>query len=191
MRKMTKNIIAIVSTVAITLSMGIMSFAAGSPVAGVTTPTKEVVLKEATQKPDLADEKIVEVVKGSGIFGTAELPESVKVIASFDVEIASNWTAGQEIVFKVPSVTANSKVAVLHFKGNEWVVEPSTVGAGTITIKPDSLSPFAIVADTTTLAAGTSGSTTSPKTGESATVMLVGMLAIVACAVAITSRKRA
>lgn len=184
MKNLTKKIVALASVAVLTLAMGLTAFAAGSPVAGVTA-SDNVTLSAASVTPSLSDSAVADLVSKAGITANAS------VLAAFDIN-AAGWTAGQTITLNVPSVTANSKVVVLHYVGNAWTVEPSTCGAGTVSITPSSLSPFAIVADTTTLStAKTTGTATSPKTGEASTVAVVSLVALLACAVAFTAKKRA
>ena len=91
----------------------------------------------------------------------------------------------------VAGITTSTKAVVLHKVNGAWTAETTEVGNGTITIKNlQSMSPFAIVVDkTTTTAKASTG--TSPKTGETSVLAIVSLAALLAGAVAVTSRKRA
>ena len=130
-------------------------------------------------------DKVKEVMEAAGV----TFEEGMQVVDIKNVIAPEGTEFPVTITFKVAGVTANSRVAVLHFdtaKG-AWEVVESKVGEGTITATFTSLSPVAFVVDKDTAANGA----TSPQTGEPITLALAG-LAICAGAVGmgITAKRR-
>lgn len=116
--------------------------------------------------------------------------ETMSVVDVRDVTVPDGTVFPVTIRFNVPGVTANTKVAVLHYDTEKkaWEVVESKAGQGTITATFTSLSPVAFVVDKST-----SASTTSPQTGEHSMVVLFGAAAVVAAcgAVGLSRKKRA
>lgn len=121
--------------------------------------------------------------------------EGMEVLDAQEVTVPEGTVFPATLTFVVPGVTTSTKVAVLHYNGSAWEVVPSTAGNGTIEATFESLSPVAFVVDknTTSSASATTGSATSPKTGESAVVMGFALVALLAAggAWALTTKKRA
>lgn len=84
------------------------------------------------------------------------------------------------------NVSASSKAQILHGSESGWKKEATTVSAGAVSCTVDSLSPFAVVVDKTTLP---SGVTTSPKTSASA-VSVIAVLGLAATAGAFGLKKK-
>lgn len=130
-------------------------------------------------------DKVKEVMEAAGV----TFEEGMQVVDIKNVIAPEGTEFPVTITFKVAGVTANSRVAVLHFdtaKG-AWEVVESKAGEGTITATFNSLSPVAFVVDKDTAANGA----TSPQTGEPITLALAG-LAICAGAVGmgVTAKRR-
>ncbi len=130
-------------------------------------------------------DKVKEVMEAAGV----TFEEGMQVVDIKNVIAPEGTEFPVTITFKVAGVTANSRVAVLHFdtaKG-AWEVVESKVGEGTITATFTSLSPVAFVVDKDTAANGA----TSPQTGEPITLALAGF-AICAGAVGmgVTAKRR-
>lgn len=185
-RKLTALVLAVVCAMA----LGMTAFAAGSPsasgVAGKVTgavdkdgKAVEVTVTEASQAAPSAAE--VKDLLGD------DFVEGMKVVDVMDVSVPAGTVFPVDITFSVPGVTADSNVAVLHYNGSAWEVVPSSAGNGSVTGTFESLSPVAIVADTAEAGTGAA----SPKTGEPATVAVVGGIALLAAAAAFGLKKRA
>lgn len=185
-RKLTALVLAVVCAMA----LGMTAFAAGSPsasgVAGKVTGAVdkdgnavEVTVTEASQAAPSAAE--VKDLLGDNFV------EGMKVVDVMDVSVPAGTVFPVDITFSVPGVTAGSNVAVLHYNGSAWEVVPSSAGNGSVTGTFESLSPVAIVADTAEAGTGAA----SPKTGEPATVAVVGGIALLAAAAAFGLKKRA
>lgn len=130
-------------------------------------------------------DKVKEVMEAAGV----TFEEGMQVVDIKNVIAPEGTEFPVTITFKVAGVTANSRVAVLHFdtaKG-AWEVVESKAGEGTITATFNSLSPVAFVVDKDTAANGA----TSPQTGEPITLALAG-LAVCAGAVGmgVTAKRR-
>lgn len=182
-RKLTALVLAVVCAMA----LGMTAFAAGSPsasgVAGKVTsavdengnPVEVTVTETSQAAPSAAELK--------ELLGD-DFVEGMKVVDVMDVH--SDVTP-VTITFSVPGVTADSNVAVLHYNGSAWEVVDSKAGNASVTATFKSLSPVAIVADTAEAGTGAA----SPKTGEPATVAVVGGIALLAAAAAFGLKKRA
>lgn len=184
-----KKWLGVVSAFALTLALGFNTLAAPSPSAD------GAIKNEAVSAVDANGNKI-----------TAEISDNVDATVKADVQkketlkaaLGSAYAEGMEVVavkevkaeklpatitFAVSGVTANTKVAVLHYNGAKWeadTVKGVKAGNGTITATFTELSPVAFVVDKSTVS-GKTGKT-SPKTGEAsmATVAVVALVAVVA-----------
>ena len=169
---------AIAVVMLFTMSMGVLAaespsadFQSGTKAAGPNGEVVNVVMGAATVAPAAAD------ITAAVANGT--------LASSFDLS-APDWdfTKGAlTITFPLAGATADTKAAVLHYNGSAWENVTGTVADGTITGVFTSLSPVAIVVDKASLNGSTGGTTgTSPKTGESSMVLILGMFAVVAVA---------
>ena len=204
---MRRKLMALVSAVVLAAATVTTAFAAPSVtvsgvVSGIQSATdksgNEVAIKvenvsetnftaeETTAVEEIKSiDKVKEVMEAAGV----TFEEGMQVVDIKNVIAPEGTEFPVTITFKVAGVTANSRVAVLHFdtaKG-AWEVVESKAGEGTITATFNSLSPVAFVVDKDTAANGA----TSPQTGEPITLALAG-LAICAGAVGmgITAKRR-
>lgn len=191
----------IIKTIGLVAAMvacvGMTVFAAPSPSASATvsnTPAKVVdkngnaveitiAAADSNKAAEIKDETLLKSVLGDDFNANMTVADVKEVTApeGFDA-----WPL--TITFNMKGVTANSKVQILHWNGNEskWEKIETTVGEGTVTGKFNSLSPVAFVVDKTTLASGTA---TSPKTSATAAAG-VAVLGLVAAAGAFGLKKK-
>ena len=170
--------------------MGLNAFAAPSPAAGGAVKNEAVAavdkngnkitvgINDNVNADVVADVKKADTLKA--VLGDA-YSSDMKVAAVKDVKVDAKDLPAT-ITFAVSGVTANTKVAVLHYDGTKWekdTVSGVKAGNGTITATFSKLSPVAFVVGDTK---GGNGGTTSPKTGETsmATVAVVALVAVVA-----------
>ena len=201
MRKLVTFMLAAVTA----LSMTCTVFAAPSPTSigavsttGATAEGKNgpvtVTIAETTQKPNTA------VVADTKL-------DNATIIGSVDISLPADTVFPATVTVKVAGVTANTKLVVLHYVDGAWKTENSKCGDGTVTISDlNSCSPFAFVADKTTVSTSTTDSTaggttttgaangtngtTSPKTGETAAMPMVALIGVLAMAgVVLVSKK--
>ena len=193
MRKLVTFMLAAVTA----LSMTCTVFAAPSPTSiGAVSTTGSTAtdangkaitatVAETTQKPDTA---VVESTK----------LDNATVIGSVDISLPAGTAFPATVTVKVAGVTANTKLVVLHYVDGAWKTENSKCGDGTVTISGlNSCSPFAFVADKTTVTTTTNGTsngaangTASPKTGETAAMPMVALIGVLAMAgVVLVSKK--
>ena len=192
MRKLVTFMLAAVTA----LSMTCTVFAAPSPTSigavsttGATAEGKNgpvtVTIAETTQKPNTA------VVADTKL-------DNATIIGSVDISLPADTVFPATVTVKVAGVTANTKLVVLHYVDGAWKTENSKCGDGTVTISDlNSCSPFAFVADKTTVTTTTNGTSTgasngtaSPKTGETAAMPMVALIGVLAMAgVVLVSKK--
>ena len=193
MRKLVTFMLAAVTA----LSMTCTVFAAPSPTSiGAVSTTGSTAtdangkaitatVAETTQKPDTA---VVESTK----------LDNATIIGSVDISLPADTVFPATVTVKVAGVTANTKLVVLHYVDGAWKTENSKCGDGTVTISGlNSCSPFAFVADKTTVTTTTNGTSTgasngtaSPKTGETAAMPMVALIGVLAMAgVVLVSKK--
>lgn len=196
MRKLVTFMLAAVTA----LSMTCTVFAAPSPTSiGAVSTTGSTAtdangkaitatIAETTQKPDTA---VVESTK----------LDNATIIGSVDISLPAGTAFPATVTVKVAGVTANTKLVVLHYVDGAWKTENSKCGDGTVTISGlNSCSPFAFVADKTTVTTTTNGTsngaangtngTASPKTGETAAMPMVALIGVLAMAgVVLVSKK--
>lgn len=192
MRKLVTFMLAAVTA----LSMTCTVFAAPSPTSiGAVSTTGSTAtdangkaitatVAETTQKPDTA---VVESTK----------LDNATIIGSVDISLPAGTAFPATVTVKVAGVTANTKLVVLHYVDGAWKTENSKCGDGTVTISGlNSCSPFAFVADKTTVTTTTNGAangtngTASPKTGETAAMPMVALIGVLAMAgVVLVSKK--
>ena len=156
-----KKKIAVVLTALMVMAMGTTAFAATSP----TTKTSETTTAEAT-----AYANVTVAAGGIVIDGVASTAApTVKAVTTAQVEAAQTQAVASvaptakvlqidvtlpvsfekaQLTFSVNGVTAGQKIAVLHQKhdGSWEVINPDSVGNGTVTATFTSLSPIAFVA---------------------------------------------
>ncbi|MDU7632340.1 MAG: hypothetical protein E7K23_08260 [Lachnospiraceae bacterium] len=184
-----KKWLGVVSAFALTLALGFNTLAAPSPsangaiknevVSAVDANGNKISVKvsddvDANVKAEVQKKETLKTALGSAYV------EGMEVVA---VKEVSAETLPATITFAASGVTANTKVAVLHYDGSKWeanTVKDVKAGNGTITATFTELSPVAFVVDKNTVT-GTTGKT-SPKTGEAsmATVAVVALVAVVA-----------
>ena len=202
MRKLVTFMLAAVTA----LSMTCTVFAAPSPTSiGAVSTTGSTAtdangkaitatVAETTQKPDTA------------VVASTKL-DNATIIGSVDISLPAGTAFPATVTVKVAGVTANTKLVVLHYVDGAWKTENSKCGDGTVTISDlNSCSPFAFVADKTTVSTSTTDSTaggttttgaangtngtTSPKTGETAAMPMVALIGVLAMAgVVLVSKK--
>ena len=200
MRKLVTFMLAAVTA----LSMTCTVFAAPSPTSiGAVSTTGSTAtdangkaitatVAETTQKPDTA---VVESTK----------LDNATIIGSVDISLPAGTAFPATVTVKVAGVTGNTKLVVLHYVDGAWKTENSKCGDGTVTISGlNSCSPFAFVADKTTVTTTTNGTsngtsngaangtngTASPKTGETAAMPMVALIGVLAMAgVVLVSKK--
>lgn len=197
MRKLVTFMLAAVTA----LSMTCTVFAAPSPTSigsvsttGATATDKKgnpvtVTIAETTQKPDASEVASTKL-------------DNATIIGSVDISLPADTVYPATVTVKVAGVTANTKLVVLHYVKGRWIPEKSTCGDGTVTISDlNSCSPFAFVADKTTVTTTTNGTsngasngasngTASPKTGETAAMPMVALIGVLAMAgVVLVSKK--
>lgn len=171
-----KRFAGIIAAAVMTVAMGLTAFAAPSPSASsVSAATDadgnkvEVTVTSTEVKPS------TETVKDLA-------GENMTPVQTMDVTVPEGTKFPVTLTFPVAGVTANSKVAVLHFNGTDWEKVNATAKSGAIEATFNSLSPVSIVVDKATLASGsaTASTASSPKTGEASTVLMLGVVAVLA-----------
>lgn len=157
-----KKKIAVVLTALMVMAMGTTAFAATSP----TNKTSETTTTEATAYANVtvAEGGIVidgvastaaptvkavttAQVEAAQTQAVASVAPTAKVLQMIDVTLPVSFEKAQ-LTFSVNGVTAGQKIAVLHQKhdGSWEVINPDSVGNGTVTATFTSLSPIAFVA---------------------------------------------
>lgn len=208
MRNM-KKWLGIVAAGAMCFALGMTAVAAPSPSTGgivqeITTSTDangnavDVEIVELTEEGKAAAQQLDEAAFVKELVGT-DFVEGMKVLDIQEVEVIGDKSLIEwplTLTFKVPGVVETTKVAVLHYdvEKKAWEKVDSKAGNGTIEATFHSLSPVAFVVDQNTMgSAASTGSATSPKTGESTVVMGFALVALLAAggAWALSSKKRA
>ena len=143
-----KKKIAVVLTALMVMAMGTTAFAATSP----TTKTSETTTAEATAYANVTAAPTVKAVTTAQVEAAqtqavASVAPTAKVLQMIDVTLPVSFEKAQ-LTFSVNGVTAGQKIAVLHQKhdGSWEVINPDSVGNGTVTATFTSLSPIAFVA---------------------------------------------
>lgn len=167
--KMRKIVGVLISaTMLLTMTMGV--FAAGSSTNGSNGVTATGIEGLAVTAGEQPGQDVITNLAGAGF----------TLVASYEVK--GTITGGSAtLTFPVTGATSSSKIAVLHKVNGSWVKESSVAGNGVVSTTVTSLSPFAVVADSSTLS-GTTKTGASPKTGESAGILGLGVLALAAVA---------
>lgn len=190
-----KKLVTFVLAAVTALSMTCTAFAAPSPAAVGSVSTTGATATDANGKAITAtvttttQAPSADVVKSTGV-ANAEL------IGCVDISLPAGTTFPATVTVKVAGVKADTKLAVLHYVDGQWKTETAKCGDGTVTISGlTSCSPFAFVADKTTVAAttttGSGNGTTSPKTGETAAMPIAALVCALAMAgVVLVSKKR-
>lgn len=161
-KQVMKKKIAVVLTALMVMAMGTTAFAATSP----TTKTSETTTTEATAYANVtvaADGIVIDgvastaaptvktvttaQVEAAQTQAVASVAPTAKVLQMIDVTLPVSFEKAQ-LTFSVNGVTAGQKIAVLHQKhdGSWEVINPDSVGNGTVTATFTSLSPIAFVA---------------------------------------------
>lgn len=208
MRNM-KKWLGIVAAGVMCFALGMTAVAAPSPSIGgivqeITASTDangnavDVEIVELTEEGKAAAQQLDEAAFVKELVGT-DFVEGMKVLDIQEVEVIGDKSLIEwplTLTFKVPGVVETTKVAVLHYDVEKkvWEKVDSKAGNGTIEATFHSLSPVAFVVDQNTMgSAASTGSATSPKTGESTVVMGFALVALLAAggAWALSSKKRA
>lgn len=200
------------------VAAGVMCFALGMTAVAAPSPSTGGIVQEITASTDAngntVDVEIVELTEEGKAAALqlneaafvkelvgADFVEGMKVLDIQEVEVIGDKSLIEwplTLTFKVPGVVETTKVAVLHYdvEKKAWEKVDSKAGNGTIeaTFHSLSLSLVAFVVDQNTMGSTAStGSATSPKTGESTVVMGFALVALLAAggAWALSSKKRA
>lgn len=208
MRNM-KKWLGIVAAGVMCFALGMTAVAAPSPSTGgivqeITASTDangnavDVEIVELTEEGKTAAQQLDEAAFVKELVGT-DFVEGMEVLDIQEVEVIGDKSLIEwplTLTFKVPGVVETTKVAVLHYdvEKKAWEKVDSKAGNGTIEATFHSLSPVAFVVDQNTMgSAASTGSATSPKTGESTVVMGFALVALLAAggAWALSSKKRA
>lgn len=207
---MMKKLTAVLCAAVFCLSTAASVFAQPSPevsgvVTGVSTGTDangnaiEATVGEVPAEYQAAVDQVKDLTFVQNLLGDAFV-EGMQVVDVKDVTVPEGTVFPATLSFNVTGVTADSHVAVLHYDtaAGAWEVVESKAGNGTITATFDSLSPVAFVVDGNAAAGAssqTSGSATSPKTGETSVLSMAAVIAAAALAgmavVSFRSKKRA
>lgn len=176
--------------VAMVACVGMTVLAAPSPSA--STPVKSAAAKDA--KGNVVNITITSTIPAE----YKAVVESLKTEAGLKEALGTAFNANMTIAdvqeITVPEgtefplditfnmdVAANTKAQVLHYTDGAWKMESTSVVEGAVIAKGiESLSPFAVVVDKTTLPSGVN--VPSPKTSASAVsaIAVVGLAAVVA-----------
>lgn len=111
---------------------------------------------------------------------------TANILSVVDISAGSAVKDGDSYVVtaKIPSIRAGATIAVLHYNGSSWeVIAPESVGAGSVTFRTASLSPFAFVelVDNSVVPA--------PRTGETAPYLFLIVMIGLAGAAAVCGKK--
>lgn len=204
-----KKWLGIVAAGVMCFALGMTAVAAPSPSTGgivqeITTSTDangnvvDVDIVELTEEGKAAAQQLDDTAFVKEMAGT-DFVEGMEVLDIQEVEVIGDKSLVEwplTLTFKVPGVVETTKVAVLHYdvEKKAWEKVDSKAGNGTIEATFHSLSPVAFVVDQNTMgSAASTGSATSPKTGESTVVMGFALVALLAAggAWALSSKKRA
>ena len=158
-KQVMKKKIAVVLTALMVMAMGTTAFAATSP----TTKTSETTTTAYANVTVAADGIVIDgvastaaptvkavttaQVEAAQTQAVASVAPTAKVLQMIDVTLPVSFEKAQ-LTFSVNGVTAGQKIAVLHQKhdGSWEVINPDSVGNGTVTATFTSLSPIAFVA---------------------------------------------
>lgn len=161
----------------------------GYGVAAVPATTIESA-KVAVQNQLLNNIASIASMLGNNSLASAAANSSRNITANIhsviDISAGSAVRDGDRYVVtaKIPSIRAGATIAVLHYTGSSWdVIAPDSVGAGSITFKTASLSPFAFVelVDNSAVA--------SPKTGETVPYLIPIVMVGLAGAAVVCGKK--
>lgn len=202
MRSM-KRWMGIVAAGVMSLALGMTAIAAPSPstngiVQAITSATDAdgnvltADLKELDEAGDAAVEQLKDMTIVKELLGD-EFVEGMEILDAQDVSVPEGTKFPATLTFRVVGVVPTTKIAVLHYDGTAWEKVSSKVGEGIVEATFDSLSPVAFIVDKNTMSSTSTGSATSPKTGESTVVMGFALVALLAAggAWALSTKKRA
>lgn len=188
-----KKLVTFVLAAVTALSMTCTAFAAPSPAAVGSVSTTGATATDADGKAITATVTTTTQKPGADVIASTKLANA-ELIGAVDISLPAGTKFPANVTVKVAGVTANTKLVVLHYVDGAWKTETATCGDGTVTISGlTSCSPFAFVADKTTVgaAATPANGTTSPKTGETAAMPIVALICALAMAgVVLVSKKR-
>lgn len=196
---MKKRTLGLVLTLVMTLTMGVSTLAAPSKeVAGVISKVEAI--DNANKDVEIIVSKPAKAVEES-VVAEVKKPETIKNVLGNDysdklsvLDVLDISVKGDESQVKWPitmklniaGVNKDTKIYVLHYVDGKWNnVEIVEKGTGYVTIKVDSLSPFAFVVDKDTLSAK------SPSTGEPVMTTAVTMMVVVAAVGMIVLKRKA
>ena len=230
-----KKLVAVLCAAVMTVGMAVNVFAAPSPsVKGVTeiesakdangnaVEIKFETVSEAEADKHFTEEEKTAVEEMKKEFATVakevlgeELKEGMELVDIRNLYIpeGTDVTFPLTITAKVPGVTEDSTVFVLHYTNGAWENVNAVAGNGTVTFTVNSLSPFAFIVDAKTAsstgstvnggsngsattgtgsssASGSNTSATSPATGEANTMAWVAIVAVAAAAGMVVTYRR-
>lgn len=189
-----KKLVTFVLAAVTALSMTCTAFAAPSPAAVGSVSTTGATATDANGKAITATVTTTTQKPSADVVASTKLANA-ELIGAVDISLPEGTAFPATVTVKVAGVTASTKLVVLHYVDGAWKTETATCGDGTVTISGlTSCSPFAFVADKTTVGAATTpagNGTTSPKTGETAAMPIVALICALAMAgVVLVSKKR-
>ncbi len=183
---MRKKILALICATVMTLAMGMTAAAAGSveaedvPAEQLATSTQQFA---ATTMEDFATTTVVK--SGNGTISAASLETAAAAIAQAKAVVNENAFVAAIVeldgtpgtfTLECPNVWAGQKVFVLHQLANgSWEkITPDSVANNSVTFTLTSLSPVALVVDTT-------ASKTADMSGAVAMMALISLAGCVVC----------
>lgn len=203
--KSMKKWMGIVAAGVMSMALGMTAIAAPSPsVNGIVQAITEATdadgnvitadLEELDETGNAAVEQLKDMTIVKELLGD-EFVEGMEILDAQEVSVPEGTKFPATLTFRVVGVVPTTKIAVLHYDGTAWEKVSSKAGEGIVEATFDSLSPVAFVVDRNTMSSSTAstGSTTSPKTGESTAVMGFALVALLAAggAWALSAKKRA
>lgn len=197
MKKSMKKIICMIMATVMIMAMGVTAFAAESPNANGVVTSKagqdakgtafSFSMKAYAEDFNTAVASVQSANGLKAVMGSAYI-DGMEVIDVRSVSLDNaNVTYPIKLTFNVPGVTAGTKVAVLAYVNDKWVMLECVAGNGTITVtfeNAEQLQAVAFVVDKNTVTGSlqTSGAATgnkvSPKTGESTEIPAMFAVAI-------------
>lgn len=193
-----KKLVSLGLSLVLMLSLSMTALAAPSPSANVTVGAVTASTSVKLASGSVATVAVVAVtsaVKDAGAAYVATLNTAAVVLDVVEVNLtgasAADFEAGVTLTFNVTGVKAGDVVYVLHQKADgTWEnFLADSVGNGTVTATFHSLSPVGFVLANTVVVP--EAAATSPKTGQTSTVLLVELMALISFAGAAVFAKRA
>lgn len=184
---MKKKILALVCATVMTLAMGMSVCAAPS----VTADSLATKTQQLTEESIQEFAKVVVVKAGNATVSAVSVEKAAEAVAQAKAVVNDNAFIAAVVelegeagtfTLEVPNVYAGQKVVVLHQKADGvWeTIKPEAVANGSVTFTVSSLSPVAVVVDTT-----------ASKTGDSVNVAALMALASLAGVAVCAKRAKA